>query len=157
LVTRNNSISTIAYRDGVIASDSLVMCGHIRAGYTKKITKTSEGYLLGAAGSLADLNKFFDVFEANQSEDIVFSKDMDFDNFEGMIVTPKGKVYIVENSGYPFHIEADYYAVGSGTELAKGAMAMGASSVDAVKVAIELSNESGGKVNVERLNKGWDK
>lgn len=62
------------------------------------------------------------------------------------MISPQGRVLIVETDMVPFDIKADFYAEGIGRELAMGALAMGATAEEAARVAIKYSTGCGGKV-----------
>ena len=135
-------MTTIAYRDGVIASDTLVSAGGTKVGRVQKIGKIGP-VLFGASGSLAQAQRFGDwvrggmkgappQFEKEEGEGFVIHKDC--------IVTYSG-------AGID-RMSAPYFASGSGWQFALGAMAAGACAEQAVRLAITLDNGSGGEVTV---------
>ncbi len=64
-----------------------------------------------------------------------------------ILVPPEGPALMVNDFGES-EICAPFYAIGSGYELAMGAMAMGASAEEAVRVAIQYDIHSGGEITV---------
>jgi ATP-dependent protease HslVU (ClpYQ) peptidase subunit len=56
-----------------------------------------------------------------------------------------------ENDLVEQHFDAEYRAIGSGRDLAMGAMAMGATAAQAVQVAIKHDRSTGGDIIVEKV------
>lgn len=140
-------MTTIAYKDGVLAADTLCVNGYTRAGYLTKIARGSDGVLGGSAGTAAFNRRFLEwitagrVTEPPRAETDKDSNSRDF----GFIVLLDGQLELHEPEGV-LTISAPFYACGSGREIAVGAMAAGASAEQAVKVAIELDCYSGGDI-----------
>lgn len=62
-----------------------------------------------------------------------------------LIISPDGeKVTLMDDEITPTVIEDDFVCIGSGSALAKGALAAGATVEQAVKIAIEYDGNSGG-------------
>lgn len=146
-------MTVIAYRNGVMASDSLVNADHVNVGTVKKVTKKA-GWLAGGAGNLRDIALFLEIFEESieeAGEEFIISPEAKFENLGGIIVSPEGKVWHIEASGYPYQVEDDFHVNGIGYEIAIGAFEMGATAEQAVEVAIKRSANCGGPVQVVRL------
>lgn len=73
-------------------------------------------------------------------------------NIGGLIVMPDGEIFIIDEKLYTVNIKADYYAIGSGNELALGAMAHGADAVGAVTAALRHDICSGGPLDIHYLD-----
>jgi len=73
--------------------------------------------------------------------------------FQAMVVSPSGEVTIFDSKMMPVTIENEYHAAGGAEIFLLGAMAAGASVSDAVRLAIEHTDQAGGTVQVERLRK----
>jgi hypothetical protein len=61
-------MTTIAYRDGVLAADTLLTSSAMRNGYARKI-RERDGMLAGASGTLAQMQTFLDWFDAGMTGD----------------------------------------------------------------------------------------
>lgn len=138
-------MTVIAYRDGVMASDSLIVHGTRYTGTVKKVTKTKDGWLAGGAGQVSDVNQFLEWAETRDPE------TPPLEALNALLVSPKGVVYCVENDLAPYEVKAEFFSEGSGDQIAMGAMAMGASAEEAVKIAIKYNIGCGGKIQVVKL------
>jgi ATP-dependent protease HslVU (ClpYQ) peptidase subunit len=140
-------VTTIAYRDGVIAADTLISCGNHRDGSYTKIAK--RGRLLGgSSGSAAEGYAWLRWFEAGcKGEPPKMLKTNAF------IAQPNGTlVFFGEDGSFPFKPNGEFYAIGSGCEYAVGAMAFGASAPEAVRIAMQFDSGSAGEITVLRAN-----
>lgn len=137
-----------------MASDSLIITGTgLVEGTIRKILKTDEGYLVGAAGDLAQVTRFLDLFDDNKLEAILEEGSELFDKMdeiEGLVVEPGGKV-LIYYGGYFSPVEAEFYSIGSGAPIAKGAMSMGADPIRAVEISTKFSTSCGGPLQKVEL------
>ncbi len=136
-------MTTIAYRDGVLAADQLATTpGGLRGAMVVKIRRITGGRValcgkFGAACAVAD-------WLAKGREGDIPKHD---DN--GVIWIPdEGEATIIEQGCEEPLGEAPFHAWGSGREVAMGAMWMGATAVQAVEAAIALDTGSGGEITV---------
>lgn len=143
-------MTTIVYRDGVMAADGRVTIGQlIVQDNCKKITKLSDGALFALAGD--------DMLEKPLIEWL--------EEADGGIMPPQGKEFtavLVDTSGnlsvftgagdrfVPWE-GVSYAAFGSGADAAYGALEMGATADQAVAAAINRDVNSGGSIQVEQL------
>lgn len=134
-------MTTIAYRDGVIAADSLVSSGPNRAGHVVKIARGPDGALGGAAGDMWACVQFLRAVETGTA--LPAERGSDFD---ALFVDASGRVHYVGDKGDPVLVEGEYFALGSGEAAALGAMEMGATAVRAVEVAVKIDKGSGGPI-----------
>lgn len=132
-------MTTIAYRDGVLASDSLVTLGNTKVhGSYQKIRRIG-GYLVGTAGSVATWQQFIDWVKSGNDEDPP-PKGV----YNALIVDPRGKVREIENgSVLPCPRGAKFFAIGSGSPYALAAMYAGATAAEAVKIAAKIDTSTG--------------
>lgn len=139
-------MTTVVYRDGVLASDTLVIGseGH-RRGYTKKVHRLEDGRLASYAGSFADGLQFIRWLQGDP-------QTPDFDEFTGIVVHPNGEVDL-HDAAYPHRYDAPWFTIGSGSGVARGALERGANAIEAVEAAIEHDISSGGSVAYERLDR----
>lgn len=132
-------MTTICYRDGVLAADSLVTLGSTKVhGNYQKIRRIGE-YLVGTAGSVADCQAF-----------VVWLKECDSTQpppkgeYGALVVGPQGRVREIENgSVLPCPRGAKFFALGSGGPYALAAMYAGATATEAVKIAAKIDTSTG--------------
>lgn len=137
-------MTIIAYRDGVISADSQITSysGVITSQFYK-LSTNSDGWLGGGAGDIYDISAFRGWVNKGCKKTF---KGAERDNFEAILVDPDGFVHVIDKRGILAKDKADYYASGSGAQVALGAMAHGASAIEAVHIAIKLITTCGGEV-----------
>lgn len=141
-------MTTIAYKDGLLASDSRRTRGnHIVPGTLAKIARVG-ACLCGGAGYTTHLLKVFEALGAD--EDMPEWGDGES---EAILVEADGSVWTYEGDGVWIPFDGEFIAIGSGSEYAYGAMAAGADAREAVKIAKRFDSMSGGPVRVLRLRK----
>ena len=143
-------MTTIAYRDGVLASDSRLTQGEwIWTDKGKKITRLRDGTLFGSSGD----HEGSLILEAALKEGNLFPElPEDSKDVHAIRVTPDGKVWFFE--GYKWdRVPEGFVAIGSGRQAAMAILRYGGSAVDAVKAGIASDVFSGGKVQTVRLRK----
>lgn len=137
-------MTIVAYRDGVIASDSLLLQGgEVRCGEVRKIGRAANGGVAGASGSFMECHRFLSWVEGGFSASFHAG---DPEAFSAILVQPDGTINIVSPDGNLCPVNAPFKAIGCGYQVALGAMYMGASAVEAVRAAIELDPFCGGAV-----------
>ena len=142
-------MTTIAYRDGVLACESLVTAGTMRAGSLQdKIARSPQGYIAGAAGRMGHNVAFNRWIEAGMPEE---AKPELGDDFDAIIVSPDGVVSYVSDKLVICPIDAPFAAIGSGEKYAMAAMEMGASAERAIEVAMKFDTSSGGEIKTLKL------
>lgn len=139
-------MTTIAYRDGVLAADTLELAsGCSVIGYGRKIWRLEDGTLVASIGEapMGDAVKHW--LEHGQEGEAPTMAG------EAMVIFPDGhmEAFSGENRqrNYP---TAPFYAWGSGADVALGAMHMGATAVQAVEAAIRWNVHTGGEITVLR-------
>jgi ATP-dependent HslUV protease subunit HslV len=142
-------MTVIAYRDGLLAADSLATAGHLITGRVQKIWRFEDGRLLGGAGCAGDLRSFV-AWALGGCEGHWECRDKE-NGFSALVVAANGEVAIYDAEGREYVVQAEFYARGAGAELAIGAMAMGARADQAVEVACRFSVWCEGPVQTERL------
>lgn len=146
-------MTIICYRDGVMAADSLISSMEIRRGRVRKIVRTETGWLCGASGYCGEVVRFLEWSRtAIGAAEAKFSIDVEDGDFAAVAVSPAGEVEHFDHKGHRFYVEAPFYAIGAGREIAIGAMAHGASAEQAAQYAIDWAVSCGGPVHVERLS-----
>lgn len=140
-------MTTIAYRDGEIAGDTLACWGTNRDGYITKIAKRGP-VLAGVSGALFAAQAFLDWFARGMVGDPPKMPDGDATTF-GLIITPDDHVLVWGPRGWE-RTRNPTVSMGSGGEFASGAMAMGATAAEAVRVAMQFDTKTGGEITVLR-------
>lgn len=153
-------MTIVAFKDGILVSDSAVTNEYYRFGFaSNKIGKLCDNAWYGFAGSLYDLNAFIssNYFPYATIADVLKQLSQDWDDSSQFILIRKyGKEYnyslfskggkVLQNINYPF------YALGSGSYFAIGAMANGADAKKAVEIACEYDIHSGGPLTIINTN-----
>ena len=141
-------MTTIAYRDGMLAADTVVTENGYRVGSVQKIGQIGE-VLFGVCGVMAHMVEFRDWIR------------------RGLVGTPPSVMAVADDGGstamivYRDHIlcwdrdrwdmmRAPFYAMGTGAKAALGAMAAGATAEEAVAAAILCDTASGGPITILR-------
>jgi hypothetical protein len=134
-------MTTIAYRWGVLASDSMSNnSGWINPYSAEKLFRLPDGTVAGVCGVLAEATKFVQwLRDGEDGEAPTLS--------EGCVIRLRkdGTVTIYE-SGASFDIKPEFAAWGSGGPVANAAMYMGADAAKAIEVASLIDDRTGGKI-----------
>lgn len=131
-------MTTIAYRDGVIAADTCMTRGYLVVpGRVRKIARNKLGDLAGVSGDATWAWAFLAWFEAGEEGEMPVARETD-DVIDRAVVfrsnAPRD-VIVIEPHGR-FEHTAPYYAIGSGADVALGAMFEGATPDRAVAAAV---------------------
>ncbi len=123
-------MTTIAYKDGILAADTQLTYGGGIAGTTKKIEKLANGMIVAVAG---DVDKEFWWKQAIQGTKIP-KENRSFKGLEA-IVLDGTKVYHCYDDIALIELHDKYEAAGHGGKLAMAGMSIGMSAKEAVKFA----------------------
>ena len=153
-------MTTIAYKDGVIAADSRETHETEAGGSTKHVCaklfrKTvGEGrkayeVILATAGESSPGMIFVDWYGTGKEVPrMLLDRDPDF---TCLILTPQG-LFEADEYCRPVERSETAYAIGSGRKEALAAMSCGKSAVEAVRIAAIHDPYTGGRVHSMRLN-----
>lgn len=143
-------MTTIAYRDGILAADTLA-CSEsgLRSSSMVKIMRVRGG-LAGTVGKCSQAQAIVRWLEDGRAADRPKFADGS-DDYTVVWLPDEGEATLIENGGEEPLGDAPYHAFGSGREIALGAMYMGATAKEAVEAAIAISVWSGGDVTVLKL------
>lgn len=138
-------MTTIAYREGVLAADTIISYSTFNLGETDKIVRAGDFYV-GLAGS-AYLRKPLEDWLAGGADqaDLPPLLMENVKNFSALVMNAKGEVFEYDN-GFLLQVNSPYYAIGSGSHFALGALAHGASAMEAVAAACKHDKASGGSI-----------
>lgn len=145
-------MTTIAYRNGVLAGDSRAYSGErMPIGTKTKVHRLSDGSLFGVSSGCIGA----DALVRAWVEDGCKPEQKDQvkpENFQLLLIRPNGDVFFArDNLSLSGPLVAPYVAIGTGAEYAMGAMEMGADSATALSVAIKLDPFSGGPITTLKL------
>ncbi|RWB95563.1 MAG: hypothetical protein EOQ56_27840 [Mesorhizobium sp.] len=149
-------MTTICYRDGVLAADSRAYAGDkMPMGYKTKIHRLKGGYLVGASSrDVGTTDAFVDwcAGHANKGKHPGLQGHQHEINVQGILVDPEGGVhYWYGQRCFSGPLKDDYFAIGSGEQFAYGAMKAGASAEEAVRIASECDSYTGGPIVTLKL------
>lgn len=140
-------MTTIAYKKGVLAADTLWSAESVSDDYGPKIWRQGR-ILVGAVGCRSTGLKFRDWIRSGLKGEHPYHGEP---VGNGMLVLPDHQLVCWSSRG-PWRItRAPFYAIGSGEQFALAAMEMGASAEQAVLVAMKFDLHTGGEVNALRL------
>ncbi|WP_420961081.1 hypothetical protein [Brucella sp. IR073] len=141
-------MTTIAYRDGIMAADSGCWAGDASHGWAEKIAKGPDGVLYGTSGRAAKCFSFLDWvrggYQGARPEPAATS-DAESDFIVLMATAGRG-VRVLTAFGEEHYPEAPYFAIGGGSVAAFGALYAGASAQVAIEAAIEHGTSAFGRV-----------
>lgn len=145
----------------VMASDSRMSGGgHHFGDNAEKIFQVG-GYTIGVAGRYAECLAFVSMFEdvveresLRQITSIPIPENIveDMDNFNAIVVSPYGEVFFYESSRFSTPSDTPV-CIGSGSEYAYGALAMGADAVKAIECAMKYDLFTGGEIKSVQCQK----
>lgn len=145
-------MTTIAYKDGVLASDSrATWAGNVKANCIKmwriqsKVEPVKGEVLLGVCGNLAAALLFKDWMEAGGAPNLK-ERGVDADDSFGAIIVHKSGLYSADHLCRIEAMPEEFWSDGSGSQFALGAMACGKSAADAVRVASRFDCYTGGRI-----------
>lgn len=139
-------MTTIATDGWSMAGDSLASCNAYILNYAPKVHRTEDGKIFGCTGLQADAIKFREWMMYGQ---VTEPPTVD-EGFGALVLNQDGSIlsYGKDMTPCPWIAPA---AIGSGDELAMGAMLAGASPERAVEIAMMRDRKSGGEITVEHL------
>lgn len=142
-------MTTIAYRDGVLAADGLCTCnGGVLSTRMRKIG--AKGAILwSSSGDTSWAKTFRDwVSDGLKGE---YPKPPD-DRTGGIIYLPNGDIVVFHQLGVEHRPGLPFWADGSGADYALGAMQAGATAEEAVRAAMVWDTGTGGEIFVLKAN-----
>lgn len=143
-------MTTIAFRDSIVASDSRAYAGDKnQLGRKNKLKFLDDGRLFGCSTNVVGLPDLIFRLVNEKGTDGTFDEELTAQ----VIVFNKDGTFQYMSNGKSFSgpIAAEYGAIGSGEEYARGALHAGATAYDAVKAATDLDVWSGGPIQAIHL------
>lgn len=140
-------MTTITYRDGVMASDSGVWHGDACHGWARKLAKGPDGTLYGVTGNAAQCGGYLAWVDAGCVGDqpVADQEANDTSSFCVMVATPGQPIRYRTSRGDEV-FDAPYFAIGPGAVAAYGAMFVGADAATTIEAAKEHASGAFGRV-----------
>lgn len=134
-------MTTIVYRAGVLAADSLCRVGDWNAPYAvEKLFRMKDGSVCGVCGNYTEALAFIAWLNDGKKKDVR-------PPLAGSTVVQATAVgVIVHESEGCYPVKGDFGAWGSGLPVALGALHMGATAEEAVNVAALVDEGTGGAI-----------
>lgn len=160
-------MTTIAFKNGVMAADSMTSFGSTRFALHAKIYRLTSGALLGTAGN-SDSRDVIALLDTCHSPEHLPSRqalEALHSDFTGLIAFRNGGLWMVRCdwtteyaadgiwAAQVIECSTPYLAIGSGSDFAIGAMAAGCTAAKAVEVACRFDAGSGPPVHTASLKK----
>lgn len=138
-------MTTICYKNGELAADSLVTDNGVHIGLMEKACVLDDGSVVGAAGQAQCTAAFFRWLAAGEP---TYGKPKVPQEFEAFRVYPGLRVFNYECDLVPYQWNPfnGVVAIGSGYEIALGAMYAGATAWEACTIAAQLDRNTGGRI-----------
>lgn len=128
------------YRDGILASDSGVFANGVCHGHRQKVHKSANGLLYACTARSSNAQAFHDWMNGADDPAWTGVKPKLDEDFSAHYFAPDGRIFYVDYLLVPAQIEAPFIANGYATDLAIGAMAQGATAIEAVEIALRYSD-----------------
>jgi ATP-dependent protease HslVU (ClpYQ) peptidase subunit len=152
-------MTTIAFRDGIMAADTQETAGESQMRCKKIFRATSpkgRRVLIGTAGGSFAGMIYVDHFKSGKERPITIDY-MDIEEDFHNLIWDGTNLFEVNWLWRPIKVpRPKFFAIGSGAPAALGAMHMGASAKEAVNVAKKIDIYTGGRVVSMKLN-NWEK
>lgn len=132
-------MTTIAYRNGILAGDTMVSDRGCYVGAAVKVFRRDDGAMLGTAGCFGDMTLWRDWFLAGGEGDPPAPKH---DDSEGLLISASGVVEWLGTGGRRIEVDREYHAIGSGFRIAMGALAAGASAERAIEICCDIDDST---------------
>jgi ATP-dependent protease HslVU (ClpYQ) peptidase subunit len=142
-------MTTIVYRDGVLAADQRMTQGDtLVSDKCKKLVRMSDGSLVAIAGRLSLAQKFVEWARKGGKGSPPTGAV-----YDGIWLRHDG-LYVWESGDHVIKLDQRrFYAWGSGQIAALGALHYGASATEAVRCAAKVDISTGGKIVSAKLKK----
>jgi 20S proteasome alpha/beta subunit len=138
-------MTTLAYRDGELATDSRITIDNmIVSDRRKKVHRLKDGSIVAWAGNVQDGERLMKALRSKNAE------MPELGEISALHLRADGTLWLYEGSVWAKQ-DPGYYATGSGSAYAFAAMDAGASAKDAIRIAIKRDASSGGRVQSLKL------
>ena len=148
-------MTTIAFRDGIMAADSQETDGGMKT-KCRKLFRVEDAcgneVIIGTAGGSFTGMLFVDNYSSVEDRPAVLDNITEDENFHNLIWDGED-LYEVDWLWHPIKVpRVPFFAIGSGAAAAMGAMHAGASAKEAIQIAKKIDNYTGGTVKTMSLD-----
>lgn len=134
-------MTTIAYRDGILAADTQGQVGHTKDPFpVRKIHVLSNNTVLALCGAIAEL-EILKIWIENGMQ----GPPPELQESTGIHFVDQDNIWVYELGGR-FKFEGEFGAWGSGATVALAAMMLEQTAVEAVALAMKLDTYTGGQI-----------
>jgi hypothetical protein len=140
-------MTTIATDGRTIAADGASFFGWERATHVKRKLMVRDGLVFGLSGNGSMLPPLMAWYASGHVPKDVPKDSEKSDGWSLVVASVSGIIQLSDSMLYPFEAR-DFTATGSGSSYAMGAMAHGASPLEAVRIAAGLDAFTGGDIQV---------
>lgn len=143
-------MTAICYKDGILAADTAVYADRSLFGYTQKIFIYNKYIVYGCSGHNADVYRFKRWLATEDPERYDVEK-----GFSAIVIDNGGDTPIIrvfDYRGENTQIKAKFFAIGCGQHICTGAMAAGATAIEAVVIATKYDDACGGDIHYIDVN-----
>lgn len=135
-------MTTLAYRDGILATDTLSVMGTFKAPCPQeKVRLLDDGTLVAVCGALVDLDRIANWLNNPESE------KPDFEESAAIHFVSTEEIWVYEANGR-YRFTGEFGSWGSGSPAADTAMLLGADAPTAVNTAAQIDVFTGGEIRV---------
>lgn len=136
-------MTTIAWDGKTIAADK-------RSSYhgnpTMKLTRMADGSICGRAGDTESTTEMIAFLDGKRG-----APEKTTDEVTILRAYPDGHAEMCHNKGVLFPVNMPFFAIGSGSDYAMGAMAAGATAEQAIEIASRFDKDTGGGIDTMEL------
>lgn len=142
-------MTVIVWRNGIMAADTLsyIHNGECRMpGEVQKIWRLANGSLLGHAGVRRQAHALMRWVEEGEK-----GEPPDTGEVTAILAERGGRLRLFDGKSERDHDDVPFYAIGSGAQVALGALYQGATAIQAAQIACLVSPYCGGNIRFERI------
>lgn len=147
-------MTTIAYKDGVMAADGHCVNGWVVVSINQvKMHRLPDGSICGGSGVVAHLARYIESLIAGTPDRAALTNGTEHSDV--LLVRPSGLLEYHHRDGVDLLPDLKFHAIGSGWMTAIGAMEMGgASAKKAVEIARKRDMGTAGRIRTMQLPQG---
>ena len=138
-------MTTIVATKSAMACDSQLTNGKMRDGNVKKMWRLIDGSLLGVCGDWEQCLDFVRVLRYHSRHPSAIDLDQTWKSVEALRCDGKN-IWSYEGNLKPYKLRDPWASLGTGADVAKGALLMGATPLQAVQCAKKVDTRTGGRV-----------
>jgi ATP-dependent protease HslVU (ClpYQ) peptidase subunit len=143
-------MTTIVYKDGILAADTQLTTGDLKS-RIRKIHKLPDGRVCAGAGNVSDWPMFFEWLQKAEGKKV---KVPDLaKGFEMLVLEENGKAGYYNNKCLYFEVDDPLYTNGSGWAIARAGLICGLNAKKAVELAGQIDTNTNTIVDTYDIKK----